>query len=118
MRTFHEADWPSRGALGGLTDPRLQVLGERLLYTEASIALHRGARGNAGEWPDQLPAGVALRLLADESTVPWLTLPKAIRETEKLLADSEAREATLLQNLRTYLGRRAEEVTGEMVQGN
>ena len=112
MRTFHEADWPSRGALlGRPTDPRLQVLGERLLYTEA---------------PEVMPvnglisyrAGVARRLLSDESTVPWLTLPKAIRETEKLLADSEAREATLLQDLRTYLVRRAEEVTGEMVQGN
>ena len=109
MRTFHEADWPSRKALlGGFADTRLQVLGERLLYTEAPGVM-------PAEGLSTYRSDVARRLLADEGTVPWLTLTKAIRETEKLLADSEAREATLLQDLRTYLVMRAEEVTGEMV---
>ena len=54
-------------------------------------------------------ADVARRLLADEGTVPWLALPKAIRETDELLVGSIGDEAALLRGLRNYLGRRVEE---------
>ena len=103
MRTFHEAGWSSRAALlSSLADTRLQVLGERLLYTEASEVM-------PAEGLTNYHANVSRRLLADEGTVPWLTLPKAIRETDELLADSEGGEATLMTDLRHYLIGRAEE---------
>ena len=97
MTAFHEAEWPSRAALlGGLSDPRLQVLGERLLYTEAPEAMPAEGLG-------RYRADAVKRLLADEVTVPWLTLPKAIRETDELLAGLTGAEASLLKGLRDYL---------------
>ena len=108
MTAFHEAEWPDRAALlDGLADPRLQVLGKRLLYTEALEAMPAdGLTSYRGD--------VARRLLADEGTVPWLTLPKAIRETDELLADSIGTEASLLNGLRAYLARRSEEARATM----
>lgn len=103
MRAFHEADWSSRAALlGSLADTRLQVLGERLLYTEASEVM-------PGEGMANYHADVSRRLLADEGAVPWLTLPKAIRETDELLAASNGGAGLCLKELREYLCKRAEE---------
>ena len=108
MTAFHEAQWPSRAALlGGLADPRLQVLGERLLYTEAQEVM-------PAEVLTSYRADVARRLLADEGTVPWLTLPKAIRETDELLAGLTGAEAALLRGLRDYLLERGEEARARM----
>ena len=103
MTAFHQAGWSERAALlGGLADPRLRVLGERLLYTEAPEVM-------PADGLTRYRADVARRLLADEGTVPWLALPKAIRETDELLAGSIGDEAALLRGLRNYLGRRVEE---------
>ena len=103
MTVFHEAEWPSRAALlGGLADPRLQVFGERLLYTEAPEV-------TPAEGLTSYRRDAARRLLADEGTVPWLTLPKAIRETDELLAGSTGREASLLRGLWDYLVGKAED---------
>ena len=110
MAAFHEVEWPGRAALlGSLADPRLQVLGERLLYTEAPEAM-----------PEQglisYRADVARRLLADEDTVPWLTLAGAIRKADELLAGLTCTEASLLKGLRDYLVRRSEEARAMMDQ--
>ena len=103
MAQFHEAEWTSRAALlGVLADPRLQILGGRLLYTEAPEAMPAASLTS-------YRADVARRLLADEVTVPWLTLPKAIRETDELLAGSTGATASLLRGLQEYLGGRSEE---------
>ena len=59
--------------------------------------------------PPLYRADIAARLMADEATVPWLTLPQAIRETDELLAGQTGAEAVLLRGLRDYLGRRIEE---------
>ena len=102
MAQFHEAEWPNRAALlGGLADPRLQILGERLLYTEAPEAM-------PAEGLTSYRADVAKRLLADEGTAPWLTLPEAIKGTDDLLAGSTGAEASLLKGLGGYLLGRAE----------
>ena len=108
MRAFHEADWPGRAALlGGLSDPRLQVLGERLLYMEAP-----------GDMPleglTDYRTDMARRLLADEGTVPWLTLPAAIRETDESMADSTGVDALRLEDLREYLSRKSEDARAMM----
>ena len=110
MTAFHEAQWPSRAALlGGLSDPRLQVLGERLLYTEAPEAMLAEGLG-------RYRADVARRLLVDEGTVPWLTLSKAIRKADELLAGSTGADASLLKGLRMYLVGRSEEAKTIIVQ--
>ena len=97
MTAFHEAGWSERAVLlGGLADPRLRVLGERLLYLEAPEVMP--ADGLSGYRAD-----VAWRLLADGDTVPWLTLPEAIRETDELLASLTGNEAALLRGLQAYL---------------
>ena len=88
--------------LGGFADPRLQVLGERLLYMEAPEVM-------PAEGLTSYRADVARRLLADEGAVPWFALPEAIRETDELLSGLTGNEAAMLRGLRNYLGRRVEE---------
>ena len=108
MTAFYQAEWSDRAALlGGFVDQRLQVLGQRLLYTEV---------------PEVMPVDglmscrtdMARRFLAEEGTVPWLTLPQAIRETDELLVASTSSEVSLLKDLLGYLGRRAEEARTNM----
>ena len=103
MAAFHEAGWSERAVLlGRLADSRLRVLGDRLLYVEAPEVM-------PADGLSSYRAGVARRLLAEEGTVPWLTLPQAIRETDELLADLTGAEAALLKGLRDYLTGRTEE---------
>ena len=108
MATFHEAEWTDRPALlGRLSDTRLQVLGERLLYTEAPEVMPEPGQS-------RYRADVARRLMTDEGTVPWLTLPQAIRKTDELLADLTGAEASLLGGLRAHLVGRAAEAKAIM----
>ena len=46
--------------------------------------------------------------MAAEGTVPWLTLPKAVADTEDFLGVAHGAEARLLRDLRDYLYRQAE----------
>lgn len=103
MTQFHEVPWPDRpGVVANLADRRLKTLGERLVYVEA---------------PDTLPAqkraaydvAIAERLMAADGSVPWLTLPKAITETNDMLAVASGSEADLLRDLHDYLVQRSEE---------
>ena len=97
MAEFHEAGWSERPALlRRLADARLQVLGERLLYTQAPEKMPVEGLGS-------YKADVTRRLMADEGTVPWLTLTEAIREADRILPDLTASEASLVRGLREYL---------------
>ena len=99
---FHDADWPERvPLLSSLSDERLQSLGQRLIFTEAPDVMAANTR-------DEYHAALARRLMADEGTVPWLTLPKAIAEADDLLAVAGNTEATLLTGHREYLRQQAE----------
>ena len=103
MAAFHVAGWSARPEiLASLSDARLQVLGERLIHTEAPEVMPAPVRSAHD-------VGVARRLMAAEGSVPWLTLPKAIADTEDFLAVADGREAALLRELRAYLTHRAEE---------
>ena len=104
MAAFHDtnATWSDRAALvGRLADARLRALGERLLYAEAPQALEGNARSRH-------EAETAKRLLADDDSLPWLTLRQAIRKTDDLLASAAGAEASLLGGLRDYLSKRLE----------
>ena len=108
MAEFHEAAWSDRaGLLDRLDDARLKVLGERLLYTEAPEAMSAHDRS-------RYEADLTKRLMADEGTVPWRTLPQAIRETDALLAGSTGTETGLLKGLRDYLVGRVERAAAMM----
>ena len=102
MTAFHEAEWSGRTVLlGSLADPRLQILGERLLYSESPEVMNESQLS-------RYRADVARRLLAEEGTVPWLTLPQAMRETDELLAGLTGADAVLLKDLQAYFIRRME----------
>ena len=102
MAKFHETNWAGRLAmLDRLSDTRLKKLGERLIYVEAPEVMSADAHRHH-------QTATAERLMAAEGVVPWVTLPKAIRETDDLLADSSGAERSLLNGLRDYLVKRAE----------
>lgn len=103
LAAFHTAEWSARPAiLRDLSDARLQELGERLIHTEAPEIMPPSARSDH-------EAGVARRLMAAEGIVPWLTLPKALIDTDDFLAVASGAEAALLRDLRDYLIQRTEE---------
>ena len=104
MAEFHVANWSARPQiLRRLSDNRLRVLGERLIHTEAPHVLPTSARNNQD-------VSVAKRLMSAEGAVPWLTLPKAISDTNDFLADANGTDAALLRDLRDYLTLRADEL--------
>ena len=109
MAAFHDTEWSSRlDILSRLADARLQVLGERLIYTEAPetfAALDR----------NHYETDIAGRLLAGNDSAPWLTLHQAIRETDDLLASSSGLKTLLLKEFRTHLIGRIEEAGALMV---
>ena len=108
MAEFHEAGWSERPALLlRLDDARLQVLGERLLHTEApEVMPEPGLNRNR--------ADLARRLIADEATVPWLTLPQAVREADQLMTGLTGSELSFLKGLRNYLNGKINEVKTNM----
>ena len=104
MAKFHETEWSGRSAiLDRLSDTRLKKLGKRLIHVEAPEVMSAPAHRH-------YQTAIAERLMAAEGTVPWVTLLKAIRETDDLLAASVGAETSLLNGLRDYLVKRSEEV--------
>ena len=100
---FHETEWSGRSAiLDRLSDMRLKKLGERLIHIEAPEVMPAHAHRH-------YQTAIAERLMAAEGTVPWVTLPKAIMETDDLLAASFCAETSLLNGLRDYLVKKYEE---------
>ena len=98
MLAFHNADWAHHFELSQqLKDARLQKIAQRVLFAEA---------------PECLPAEIrfaqerefAHRLIAEQAE--WLTLPKAIKQTEDLLKAANEQSKPFLLEYRAYLGRR------------
>ena len=77
-------------------DKRLRQLASRLVYFERPDLLDADARQN-------FDTAIAKRLLADETTVPWLTLPKAIAELEAMLETADESKQALLKRHREFL---------------
>ena len=98
---FHEREWAERASLiEQLADGRLRSLGQRLIYVEAPHVMAEAAQ-------QDYAAAIARRLMAEDGTVPWLTFPKAIAETDDFLAIADPAESALLMELRHYLRDRA-----------
>ena len=53
---------------------------------------------------------MANRLLTEDESVPWMTVTKALRETDATLQNAHGQEARLLSEVRDFLYRLAETV--------
>jgi exodeoxyribonuclease-1 len=101
MFAFHDLEWERRFELSQqFGDARLKKIARRVLFTEA---------------PECLPAEIrfaqerefAYRLIAEQAE--WLTLPKAIEQTDDLLKTATEQSKPFLMEYRAYLGRRFEQ---------
>ncbi len=102
MDAFHEAEWPQRNAIvDKFRDSRLRTIGRRLIHLERPDLLDEAIRRE-----HDLVA--AKRLLGQGTDIPWLTLPKALGELEKMLAAAIGAERELLREHDQYLRERYE----------
>ena len=105
MEQFHQADWSERPALvSQIEDPRLGEFGRRLIYFERPEVL-------PDEQCAELSAWMANRMLTEDESVPWMTVRKALRETDVLLRNARDEEAGLLSEVREFLYSRAENIS-------
>ena len=105
MEQFHQADWSERPALASqIEDPRLGEFGRRLIYFERPEVL-------PDEQCAELSAWMANRVLTEDESVPWMTVRKALRETDVLLRNARDEEAGLLSEVREFLYSRAENIS-------
>lgn len=79
---FHDGGWDERlGIVGALEDRRLAQLARRLIYLERPDLLPEALRAT-------MDREMALRRLGlSKVTGDWLTVPKALADLEKLMAD-------------------------------
>ena len=96
MEDFHKTDWPTRAVLASaFEDRRLRQLARRLIYLEHSDVLDAAMRTEFGQ-------AIGKRLLATEK-VPWVTLPKAIDDTDAMIEEANQADTERLCRLRDYL---------------
>lgn len=96
MEDFQRADWPARAELTGtFEDKRLRQIARRLIYLERPEVLDVATR-------TEFDQAISKRLLATEK-VPWLTLPKAIEDTDAMIAEANQADMERLLELRDYL---------------
>ena len=94
---FHAAPWESRIAIvEKLEDPRLRLVGLRLIYCEKPALLPQASLRAYHQ-------KVAKRLNGTDTTGPWLSLPKALSDLEDLFGGCEAEDAAFLSEHRQYL---------------
>ena len=104
MEQFHQADWGERPALAAqFEDPRLGEFARRLIYFEHPEMLSQVHSAELSAW-------MANHVLTEDESVPWMTLRKALRETEALLQNASSEEAHLLSEVQDFLYGRAEKV--------
>ena len=104
MEQFHQVDWGARPALAAqIEDPRLGEFARRLIYFERPEMLSQ-------EQSSKLSAWMANRVLTEDESVPWMTVRKALRETDALLQDARGEAAHLLSEIKDFLHSRAEAI--------
>ncbi len=102
---FHAAPWKERlQILERVSDPRYKALGHRLIYSEQPNVLPTEIR-------DVQAAQIASRLLGSElGGDPWLTLPKALEQTNDFLKSAQGEEHVLLSELAAYISNRIDQL--------
>jgi exodeoxyribonuclease-1 len=102
MDAFHAAEWPLRLAIvEKFQDPRLKILGRRLIHIEKPHLLDQAAR-------DENDVVAAKRMLGHGEEVSWLTLPKALKQIEEMLNGATGPEVALLEEHKQHLQERYE----------
>lgn len=79
-----------------LSDSRLSELAGRLIFAERPDLLSGRDRAVWERW-------LTDRLLSEDPNVPWMTIPKALQETDDLLASGEVAEAEFLLEVKSFL---------------
>ena len=104
MEQFHQADWGERSTLASqIEDLRLGEFARRLIYFERPEMLPDAQSAELTTW-------MANRVLTEDESVPWMTVRKALRETDVLLRNASGEEANLLSEVLDFLYDRAETV--------
>ena len=104
MEQFHQAGWAMRSALAAqIGDPRIVEFSKRLIYFKRPDLLPKAQSAEINAW-------MADRLLTEDESVPWMTIKKALRETDHLLQGVSGEEAHLLNEVKDFLYDRAEQV--------
>ena len=104
MEQFHQADWGDRSALAAqIEDPSISEFVRRLIYFERPDMLTDAQSAELSAW-------MANRVLTEDESVPWMTVRKALRETDALLRDASGEEAHPLIQVKDFLHGRAEKV--------
>jgi exodeoxyribonuclease I len=94
---FHCAPWTKRvDILGKLKDERLKQLGRKLIHCEHPEVLDEIICSDHDRER-------AMRVLGTNGEVPWLTLPEALEEVERLLPAANVQSAAVLRKYRDYL---------------
>ena len=104
MEEFHRADWGERSALAAqIEDPRISEFARRLIYFERPEMLSPAHSAELGAW-------IAERVLAEDTSVPWMTVKKALRETDALMHGANDEDACLLGEVNGFLYDRVEQI--------
>lgn len=97
LEQFHGVDWSDRATIAAqIDDPRLNEFAYRLIYFENPELL-------SAEKSTELKSWVAKRILTEDDSVPWMTVSKAMRETDEMLENAEGDEAELLREVKNFL---------------
>ncbi|MDD3370291.1 MAG: exonuclease domain-containing protein [Alphaproteobacteria bacterium] len=96
MGVFHRAPWARRvGISEKFQDERLKILGQRAVYFENPGLLQPDIK-------NKLDAFVARKIGGGNANAPWLDIPKAIEEIDKLETEDKEPSA-LLADYKNYL---------------
>ena len=104
IEAFHEERWEDRISLiERIQDPRLVEFANRLVFFERPDLLSDHVSIEMNDW-------LAERVLTEEHSVPWLSVPNALSkvETELETADQEGME--FLGKIKEFLSNRANEL--------
>lgn len=98
MDEFHSVDWGDRLKLiESLREERLREFGTRLVYLEQPEALPKALRTRLDTWRSE-------RILGTDPDVPWMTVPKALAEVDRLMAcTKEPKKKRFLRDLEMFI---------------
>ena len=94
---FHEERWDNRiNLIEQIQDARLVEFANRLVYFERPDLLSDRMRRDMDDW-------LANRILTEDTSVPWMTVNKALAEVEEQLETSDGERVNFLGEIRDFL---------------
>ena len=97
---FHGSRWEDRPTIvASLADARLRELGTRLIHHERPDVLDADTRSAHDK-------AMAQRIIETAADIPWLTIPKAMKELAVLMESATAEERMTFEACQPYLAER------------